>query len=100
MASSSPCSPCSTKATTMIPSTTENDRLIYNEDHVRRIYQKKNIVFFGDGTMRSMYCDLARLLQNGKMLNNTETKYHFSRQQLYISKYQKKNRKLFIFMNR
>jgi len=94
MTSSSPRSPCSTKATTMIPSTTENDRLIYDRDDIRRIYQKKNIVFFGDGTMRSMYCDLARLLQNGKMLNNTETKYHFSRHDPYVSKYRKPNRSL------
>jgi hypothetical protein len=94
MTSSSPRSPCSTKATTMIPSTTENDRLIYDRDDIRRIYQKKNIVFFGDGTMRSMYCDLARYLQNGKMLKNTETKYHFSRHDPYVSKYRKKNRKL------
>jgi len=35
--------------------------------------------------MRSIYCDLSRLLQNGKMLSNEETKRHWSKHGTFIN---------------
>ncbi|CAF1458520.1 unnamed protein product [Adineta steineri] len=65
--------------------TTENVRAMYDQSDGFRVYKNKNIVFFGHDTMRSLYCDLARLLQTGNMLKNNSIKFHHTRHDPYVS---------------
>ena len=56
------------------------------QEHFRRVFEKRNVLFLGDTTIRSMYCDLIRALHNGKMLNMAEIKFHFKDHDKYSSK--------------
>ena len=61
---------------------------ILKQADVRHIYENKNIFFFGDSTIRSIYCDLSKLLHNGKQLSVEELKRHYCKHALYTSKYE------------
>ncbi|CAF1126591.1 unnamed protein product [Adineta steineri] len=65
--------------------TTENVLAMYDQSDGFRVYKNKNIVFFGHDTMRSLYCDLARLLQTGNMLKNSSIKFHHTRHDPYVN---------------
>lgn len=41
---------------------------------LRRIFQNKYVVFLGDSNMRSIYKDFIQLLQEDKLLNDSDRK--------------------------
>ncbi len=49
-----------------------------------RIFANKNVLFFGDSTIRSIYGDLCRLLHKDKKLSAKELERHYSSHEPYI----------------
>ncbi|CAF1298861.1 unnamed protein product [Rotaria sordida] len=65
--------------------TTTNIHSVFNQDDAIRIFQNKTVVFFGEGPIRSIYCDLCKLLHNSKILNSLEIKKHFNYHPPYVN---------------
>lgn len=65
---------------------TLNTHSSFTQDDAMRIFQNKTIVFFGEGPIRSIYCDLSKLLHNSKILSSAEIKKHHNHHAPYISK--------------
>ncbi|CAF3070250.1 unnamed protein product, partial [Rotaria sp. Silwood2] len=72
---------------TILPSveTKANILPVFNQDDAIGIFQNKNIVFFGEGPIRSIYCDLCKLIHNSKILNSSEIKNHFNYHPPYVN---------------
>ncbi|CAF4296833.1 unnamed protein product [Rotaria sp. Silwood2] len=66
----------------------ENDLPVFNQIDTLRIYQDKNIVFFGDCTIWKIYRDLLRLLHKGKLMNDVELKTSHTYHRPYVNEVQ------------
>ncbi|CAF4274186.1 unnamed protein product, partial [Rotaria sordida] len=76
-----------TSSTISAASSTEptlNTHSLFTQDDAIRIFQNKTVVFFGEGSIRSIYCDLCKLLHNSKILHSVEIKKHFNYHAPYI----------------
>ncbi|CAF1176590.1 unnamed protein product [Rotaria sordida] len=77
--SSATAAPIATAST----NTVENGLPVFNQTNALHIYQGKNIVFFGDNTIRKIYRDLLRLLHKGKLMHDSELKTRHTYHKLY-----------------
>ncbi|CAF2931537.1 unnamed protein product [Rotaria sp. Silwood2] len=90
----STCLPSSSSTTTAAPivvastDVVENDVPVFNQTDTLRIYQGKNIVFFGDCTIRKIYRDLLRLLHKGKLMNDVELQTNHTYHRPYVHEVQ------------
>ncbi|CAF3933923.1 unnamed protein product [Rotaria sp. Silwood1] len=66
----------------------ENGLPVFDQTNTLRIYQRKNIVFFGDNNIRKNYRDLLRLLHKGKLMNDAELKTGHTYHRLYANEVQ------------
>jgi hypothetical protein len=48
-------------------------------------FRNRNVLFIGDPIMRSMYCDLSRVLHKDKMLHIAEIGRYHKNHTIYIS---------------
>ena len=61
---------------------------IIDQFNAKRIFTGKTIVFFGGGdTLRALYLDFIKLLQNGKSLSDVELAKHHNNHPIFISKF-------------
>ncbi|CAF1507058.1 unnamed protein product, partial [Rotaria sordida] len=77
--SSATAAPIATASTNAL----ENGLPVFNQTNALHIYQGKNIVFFGDNTIRKIYRDLLRLLHKGKLMHDSELKTGHTYHRLY-----------------
>ncbi len=69
--------------------------------NLRRIFQNKYVVFLGDSNMRSIYKDFILLLQEDKLMNDSDRKAGGNKESICgkFNKKKKKNIFLFYFEN-